>query len=375
MGVKNLLPFLKKKAPEAFFTIPLKYFARRRIAVDANNWMITHYSKIRAGLIRETNDALREPDPQELHRRWFRSALQFILKLIEQNIIPIFVFDGQHPDDKSSTKKKRQEDRQKRKNKIDNSLEQLANMDPLDRQVFDTSQIIRDQMNYVALNSNDYVQFRKFLTNVGMIVLKAEGEAEKLCCSLCIEGKVSAVYSADSDTLVYGCPLVMTGISFDRTSRQNVAEIIRYDRVLQQLNLSPAMFTDFCIMCGTDYNDNIESYGVHKSYGLIQKHFSIDRLPLTLDLTVLRHQRCRELFSYQESQQLVKEPITFEHQIDPEAMEQAVSFVGQLGNDSINSDYLIGKLQTISCEEGYPPLGLCLYPPYRCSGSELIFYF
>ncbi|NIO45179.1 MAG: hypothetical protein GTN36_06555, partial [Candidatus Aenigmarchaeota archaeon] len=45
------------------------------------------------------------------------------------------------------------------------------------------------------------------LKNLGFPVLKATEEGEKLCSMLCIEGKVDAVYSRDTDVVAMGCPI------------------------------------------------------------------------------------------------------------------------------------------------------------------------
>ena len=61
-------------------------------------------------------------------------------------------------------------------------------------------------------------------------------------------------------------------------------------------------FIDFCIACGCDYNQNIPKVGPVKVHELIRDHRSIDRFPgfykkLPLDTSILKHERCRELFA------------------------------------------------------------------------------
>ena len=58
-------------------------------------------------------------------------------------------------------------------------------------------------------------------------------------------------------------------------------------------------------MSGCDFNTNMYGYGVAKSYTLLKKYGSIDLLPKNLDITCLNHIRCREIFTYISSYQLL----------------------------------------------------------------------
>ena len=55
-------------------------------------------------------------------------------------------------------------------------------------------------------------------------------------------------------------------------------------------------------MCGTDYNKNIPKVGPMTSYSLISKHKSIEEIEKNtkLDISILKHIRSRELFSFSE---------------------------------------------------------------------------
>ena len=75
------------------------------------------------------------------------------------------------------------------------------------------------------------------------------------------------------------------------------------------MQITHKTFVDLCIMSGCDYNTNIPGYGTVKSYNLLQKHKTIDNLSDKLDLTCLKHVRCRELFSYSESNTLTSDEL------------------------------------------------------------------
>jgi 5'-3' exonuclease len=129
---------------------------------------------------------------------------------------------------------------------------------------------------------------------------------------LCLEGKVDAVYSSDSDNLAYGCPRVIVGppmMMFDQVSKEYQHQVtsIEIADVLQAMQISYPMFLDFCIMCGCDYNTNIPNVGPVKALKLITTHESIDAIPEEYDRSTLCYERCREMFTYNPSELLYTE--------------------------------------------------------------------
>jgi 5'-3' exonuclease len=123
---------------------------------------------------------------------------------------------------------------------------------------------------------------------------------------LALEGLVSAVFSKDSDNLVYGTPILIQDFT-DRKmiresedhGRQQVDAVtcILSEPLLQKLDLNRQEFIDLCIFCGCDYNVNIRGYGPMKTYALMKKYRTLDNLPATLDKTVLQVDTCRSLFA------------------------------------------------------------------------------
>ena len=77
-------------------------------------------------------------------------------------------------------------------------------------------------------------------------------EAETLCSDLCIQKKIDAVLTEDSDVFAYGNPMTILNINiFDDT-----CTYINYDELLNTIDMMDGSFLDFCILCGSDYNSN-----------------------------------------------------------------------------------------------------------------------
>jgi 5'-3' exonuclease len=115
---------------------------------------------------------------------------------------------------------------------------------------------------------------------------------------LCTEKIVAAAYSNDTDTLAYGCPLVIT--EFDKAHKDHV-KCVRLDKALITNKWTYAQFVDLCIMSGTDYNDNIPDCAALTASRLLDRCMTIENLPKHLDTTCLNHVRGRELFKYRTS--------------------------------------------------------------------------
>jgi flap endonuclease-1 len=121
------------------------------------------------------------------------------------------------------------------------------------------------------------------------------------------------VASEDTDVLAYGTPTFITKIN---TSDETCVEI-NYEELTTALGLTQEQFTDLCIMCGTDYNENMKGIGPDKSYKLLVENGLIEDLEkivdnktgeLKFDTSVLKYKRGREMFSTPE---VIKQKIPY----------------------------------------------------------------
>lgn len=293
MGIKNLNKFLEKNASEAFFSSPITAFSGKRVAIDSNNWMYTNMSTALKIVINRTDIVREDPNELEIRREWLILALNFICRWLSYHITPIFVFDGEHPTDKDTTKSKRRQKKIEARNKI-TELRTKIQTEPTPALIND---LRKELKNYTIISKNNFEFFRNFILNLGIPCFQATGDGEQLCSSMVIDNYAAAVFSADTDNLVYKCPLMITKFS-NLSNQVPYLECVRLDKVLTGLKISHPGFVDLCIMAGCDFNVNIPNYGIGKSYKLLQKHFFIDNLPENLNIECLNHIRCREIFKY-----------------------------------------------------------------------------
>jgi 5'-3' exonuclease len=135
---------------------------------------------------------------------------------------------------------------------------------------------------------------------LGIKYYDSDSEAETLCAYLCCHGMADMVLSEDTDVLVYGTPTFITKLNI----KNEIVMELKYEEIVNGLELEPFQFTDLCIMCGTDYNDNIPQIGSEKAYKIITKHSNLDLLEKEredLDLNILNFRRIREIFTVPEN--------------------------------------------------------------------------
>ena len=140
----------------------------------------------------------------------------------------------------------------------------------------------------------DFEIIKKLFTILQVPYYIAPSEAEKMCSKLCLDGVIDAVLSEDTDVIAYATPFFLSKID---TSR-DVCVRINYEHLKEQLNLTKEQLLDFCILCGTDYNNNIPGVGSKNAYKLIKTHYNIENISTKkFDITILNHIKVRELFT------------------------------------------------------------------------------
>lgn len=316
MGIKSLSKFLKDKFPELFEYIHISEYAYKRIAIDISLYVFTY------------KRAFTPPKTVDSHTlistdsSWLGAFIKLIAVLRENEVHCVFVFDGKATSDKDLEKQKRQSSHDKLKDKFHDLVDALdvyyasgeisqVLIDFQNKKKIPTARFLgpSNSVNIKAIEANveqlkkqlvkitqaDFALTKKLFDILDVPYFEAPVEAETTCADLCKRGIVEAVLSEDTDVLAYGAPVFLTKIN---TTEQAFMRI-RYDHVLEKFGLTESQFLDFCIMCGTDYNDNIYRVGPNKAYSLIQEHKSIEgiRDNTKYDITVLKHNRVRELFT------------------------------------------------------------------------------
>lgn len=308
MGIKDLNPFLEERCPACIDAIAYSDLREKRIAIDADNVLMKLMTRAYKQVVNHTDVCVRDPDHNAVIRIWLGHLKNEILKFLNYGITPIFVFDGKYIDEKSATQLKRREDRKKTLDAAEKLKAEMRLLDPLEITPQMVKKLREKMQNLGTVLSEDKELVKRLLKSLGIPVLIATGEGEKLCAMLCIEGKVDAVLSTDTDVIAMGCPILLTGEEVYVTStktgnRERGMKCTKFKPILKALNLEYSSFLDLCIMGGCDFNRNIPRIGIITAYDKhINIYKSIDNLTLDSEkISILNHIRCREIFKLEKS--------------------------------------------------------------------------
>lgn len=290
MGILGLGTLITERAPQALKESQLKNYHGRRIAIDAS-MSIYQFVIAMQGFEEGSNVAMQNDKGEpttHLVGLWNRT-----LRMIDDGIKPVFVFDGTPPELKKRELEKRRDraaqakiDMEKAKEEGDDeAMEQFAK-----RNV----RLTREHMN----------DCKRLLALMGLPVVQAATEAESQCVELVKKGKCWAIATEDMDALTFGAPTLLRHMGAADPKKRPMLEY-HIDGILQQLGFTMPMFVDLCIMLGCDYCPRIPGIGPVKAFEAIQAHKSIDAVIATLDKA---RYPLPEPYPYKEARELFVRP-------------------------------------------------------------------
>lgn len=313
MGIHSLNKFLRNNCPEIYESIHLSEYSYKKVAIDISLYLCKFKSTC--------------------GDRWLSAFLNLIACLRSNEVHCVFVYDTGAPPEKEEERKERANQRKKQEEKVyklEEAMEKYNLTGEIDQVLIDLHEKTKNKNNFkrlLSLSSKSNIDMviveeavkkaRSYILDISpkdfeltkqlFDILKvpyfnAPLEAETMCACLCKRGIVDAVLSEDTDVLAYASPIFLSKIN----TKDSVCVRINYVEMLKSLELTSAEFLDLCIMCGTDYNKNIFRVGPEKAYKYIQKHSTIEDIAknTNLDISVLNHERGRELFRKYEQAQI-----------------------------------------------------------------------
>jgi len=123
---------------------------------------------------------------------------------------------------------------------------------------------------------------KKLLRLMGIPVVEAKSEAEAQCAQLVKDGIAWATGSEDSDSLVFGTPILLKNLSTSDPKKKPILQI-DLQKALEELQLSYDQFIDTCILLGCDFCPKIKGIGPKRALEFIKKYKTIEKILETLD--------------------------------------------------------------------------------------------
>ncbi|KAI7880589.1 FEN-1 nuclease [Lichtheimia hyalospora FSU 10163] len=285
MGIHGLTKLISEHAPEAIKSHSIDSYFGRKVAIDAS--MSIYQFMI----------AVRQQDGQMLMNEQGETTSHLMgmfyrtVRMVDNGIKPVYVFDGKPPTMKSGELAKRKARKE----------EAQANLDEAN-EVGTSEEVARYTKRTVRVTQEHNDECKRLLKLMGIPYVEAPCEAEAQCAALAKANLVFAAASEDMDTLTFGSPRLLRHLTFSEQRKMPIDEV-HLDKALEGLGLSHEEFIDLCIMLGCDYVDSIKGVGPARAYSLIKEHKTIDEalkhLPEKLRDNVpqdWKYDEARELF-------------------------------------------------------------------------------
>ncbi|CAK7892165.1 flap endonuclease 1 [[Candida] anglica] len=260
MGVKGLNQLIKEHAPSAFKEYQLKNLFGRKVAIDASMCLYQFLIAVR----QSDGQQLTNEDGEttsHLSGMFYRT-----IRMVENGIKPVYVFDGKPPVLKGGElekRLKRREEAQKEQEKI--------------KETGSVEEIMKYEKRQVRVSREQNDEAKKLLDLMGIPYVNAPCEAEAQCAVLARDGKVFAAASEDMDTLCYQPPFLLRHLTFSEARKMPIDQI-DYKLAMEGLGMDQDTFVDLCILLGCDYCETIRGVGPVTAFKLIKEHGSLEKL-------------------------------------------------------------------------------------------------
>ncbi|RKO99748.1 hypothetical protein CXG81DRAFT_14103 [Caulochytrium protostelioides] len=332
MGVQGLTKLIGDHAPGAIREHEMKDYFGRKVAVDASMCLYQFLIAVRS----EGQNLTNEDGETTSHLMGF---FYRTLRMMDNGIKPIYVFDGKPPQMKSGELAKRGARRAAAEVSLKEAQEagEQENIDKYTRRL-------------VRVTKEHNTEVQQLLTLMGIPFVVAPAEAEAQCAALAAAGKVYGAASEDMDTLTFGTPTLLRHMTYSENRKKPINEV-SYEQVLEGLEMTKETFVDLCILLGCDYCESIRGIGPHRALALLREHQSIENILASLDpdkFTVPEdwpYAEARRLFLHPD----VADPATFDFEWKKPDEEGLVQFmVNEKGFSEKRIRDGIAKLNKIS---------------------------
>ncbi|EFQ35633.1 XPG domain-containing protein [Colletotrichum graminicola M1.001] len=259
MGIKHLFQIIKEEAPDAIKEGDIKAHFGRKVAIDASMSIYSFLIAVRSEGQQLTNES--GETTSHLMGLFYRT-----LRMVDNGIKPLYVFDGAPPKLKSGELAKRFQ----RKQEATVGLEEA-------KETGTAEDVEKFSRRTVRVTREHNADCQKLLKLMGIPYIVAPTEAEAQCAVLARAGKVYAAASEDMDTLTFDTPILLRHLTFSEARKEPIQEV-HIDKVLAGLGMERKQFVDFCILLGCDYLDPIPKIGPSTALKLIREHGDLETL-------------------------------------------------------------------------------------------------
>jgi flap endonuclease-1 len=197
--------------------------------------------------------------------------------LLQQGVLPVWVFDGKPPERKAGTIRQRIAAKEKAEGEYRTALA-AGDLETARRKAAQTSHFTRPMVEELV----------GLLTALGVPTVQAPGEGEAQSAVMAAKGTVWASASEDYDTLLFGAPRLVRGLAArNRGGASPGAQFVDRSDLLTTLGIDGEELIALGIVIGTDFNDGVRGYGPKKALKVVREHLgfrgTMEKVGIALD--------------------------------------------------------------------------------------------
>ncbi|MHA1298683.1 MAG: flap endonuclease-1 [Candidatus Helarchaeota archaeon] len=285
MGITNLGKIIKSQK------ILMKDLSKKKVAVDANNILYQFLARIR----QQDGTPLKDSQGRitsHLSGLFFRT-----INLLENQVEPVYIFDGKPTSLKTKVIEKRREKREEAKKEWKTALERG-----------DIVAARKFAQAAISLKKDMITESKKLLDAMGIPYIQAPSEGEAQASHLALKGDVWGSVSQDWDSLLFGTPRLIRNLTItgkrripgtNKTIEINI-ELVKTEQALKELSITREQLIDIGILIGTDFNEGISGIGPKKALKYILEKKNIEG--------IIKEGKIKIDFPYQEIREIFLHP-------------------------------------------------------------------
>ena len=245
------------------------------VAVDAHNWL---YRYLTTTVKWTTDEAYTTTNGTEVAN--LIGIVQGLPKFFEHDLVPVMVFDGAVTDLKADEVADRREKRERAEERRVAAEERG-----------DAVEAARLEARTQRLTETIQETTRELLRLLDVPIVEAPAEGEAQCAHMAATGSVDYAGSEDYDTLLFGAPYTLRGL----TSKGN-PELMDLEATLAELELDRQGLVDVALLCGTDFNEGIHGVGPKTAVKEIREHGDLWGVLAARNAEIPNAEAIRQLF-------------------------------------------------------------------------------
>jgi flap endonuclease-1 len=245
------------------------------VAVDAHNWL---YRYLTTTVKFTAEDVYTTEAGEEVAN--LLGVVQGLPKFFEHDLVPVFVFDGgvtELKDDEVAERRAARERAEEREQEAEERGDAVA--------------AARLEARTQRLTDVIHETTRELLQLLDVPIVEAPAEGEAQASYMAARGDVDYVGSEDYDTLLFGAPYTLRGL----TSKGD-PELMDLEATLAKHGLTREQLVDVAILCGTDFNEGISGIGPKTALSEIREHGDLWAVLDDRGVSIEHGDRIRELF-------------------------------------------------------------------------------